>query len=86
MSEKRPLPDLASLGIRGIGIPTAPAVSTAPTAPRPTPRATGMTGVFPVPAILAATGASVAATTTDNDTVKPFSTHFVIPRPPRWSR
>ncbi len=65
MSEQCPLPDLASLGI-GIGL------GFRILAPR---------AVIPVPPVLAATGATVVAPTTDNDVVKPVSTHLGIPRP-----
>jgi hypothetical protein len=89
MSEQRPLPDLASLGVGGPASPRHPRPSFTPPTRfihpvNPTPRA-ATPGAFPVPAILAATGASVAATTTDNAVVKTFSPHFRIPRSPRLS-
>ena len=111
MSDKRPLPDLSSLGISGPAaprhptpviaphpprpsftphIPFVPPVSDTPRPPapvnhRPAPRATGMAVTFPVPAILAATGANIAEPTTDNAVVKTFSPFVRIPRSPRLS-
>lgn len=107
MSEQRPLPDLASLGISipapratGTGTPV-PATAPRPSRPffnppvgdmprpapinnRPAPRA-ATPGAFPVPAILAATGASSASLSTPSTALVTAGPHFRIPRPPRLS-
>ena len=83
MSEKRPLPDLSSLGLGGSVAPTQPVSLPTPT-PVPPVNNRPIPSAFPVPSILAETGATIDAPTTDNTIVK-TSPYLRIPRPPRLS-